>query len=195
MSISMIRSLQRASRVPAQSLARMSFSTTPTRAYDDERGGYGGDRGGYGGNQSRGGYGDREGRGGGGRSGYGDRQGGGGGSYSDRRGGGGYGSRPQRRAPQGTPSDTRVFVAGLPWTVRDNDLAGFFEEFNPTDVTVVMDRIDPSRSKGFGFLRVADKSTQEALIAKFNGAEMDGRTLVVNAGFDRTEQPRSDPEY
>jgi RNA recognition motif-containing protein len=45
------------------------------------------------------------------------------------------------------------------------------------------------RSKGFGFVEFANDADADAAIAKWNGAELDGRKLTVNEA--RPMEPRA----
>jgi RNA recognition motif-containing protein len=49
---------------------------------------------------------------------------------------------------------------------------------------MVTDR-DTGRSRGFAFVEMSSKSEGEAAIAKFNGSELDGRSLTVNEAKPR----------
>ena len=55
---------------------------------------------------------------------------------------------------------------------------------------VIMDR-DAGRSKGFGFVEMANAAEADAAIAALNGKENGGRALKVNEAKPREERPRS----
>ena len=83
-----------------------------------------------------------------------------------------------------------IFVAGLSFKVNDNDLASIFEEYGSiTSARVITDR-QSGRSKGYGFVEIADDEAAEKAIAELNGAEYDGRTLSVSEAKPREERPR-----
>ena len=48
------------------------------------------------------------------------------------------------------------------------------------DAVVLTDK-QTGKSKGFGFVEMSSAEELSAAIAKFNGYEMQGRTIVVNA--------------
>ena len=50
--------------------------------------------------------------------------------------------------------------------------------------SVVEDR-DTGRSRGFGFVEMSSKEEGEAVIAQFNGKEVNGRALTVNEAKPR----------
>jgi RNA recognition motif-containing protein len=50
----------------------------------------------------------------------------------------------------------RLFAGNLPWSVDDNGLRDLFSTFGEvTDCKVIMDR-ETGRSRGFGFVEMAD---------------------------------------
>jgi len=82
-----------------------------------------------------------------------------------------------------------IFVAGLSFKVNDADLASLFEEYGSiTSAKVITDR-QSGRSKGYGFVEIADDEAAEKAIAELNGAEYDGRTLSVSEAKPREERP------
>jgi len=84
-----------------------------------------------------------------------------------------------------------IFVAGLSFKVNDADLASLFEEYGTiASAKVITDR-QSGRSKGYGFVEIADNKAAEKAIAELNGAEYDGRTLSVSEAKQREERPRN----
>jgi len=84
-----------------------------------------------------------------------------------------------------------IFVAGLSFKVNDADLASLFEEYGTiTSAKVITDR-QSGRSKGYGFVEIAENEAAEKAIAELNGAEYDGRTLSVSEAKPREERPRN----
>ena len=84
-----------------------------------------------------------------------------------------------------------IFVAGLSFKVNDADLASLFEEYGTiASAKVITDR-QSGRSKGYGFVEIADNEAAERAIAELNGAEYDGRTLSVSEAKPREERPRN----
>ncbi|HSX04889.1 MAG TPA: RNA-binding protein [Candidatus Saccharimonadales bacterium] len=75
---------------------------------------------------------------------------------------------------------TKLFVGSLPWAVDDQALEDLFKEFGAVlSAKVIMDR-ETGRSKGFGFVEFEDDAAAKAAIAKLNGTDMQGRTIVVS---------------
>jgi RNA recognition motif-containing protein len=96
----------------------------------------------------------------------------------------------QVRAQQAQPRrakaiSSRLFVGSLSWGTSDDDLRDAFSEFgNVTDAVVVCDR-DTGRSRGFGFVVMEDRRDAARAIQELDGAELDGREIVVNLATER----------
>lgn len=73
-----------------------------------------------------------------------------------------------------------IYVGNLSWNLKDQDLAGLFTPYGEvSSAKIVMDKFT-NRSKGFGFVEMANDEQAQAAINELNGAEVDGRNLVVN---------------
>ncbi len=78
-----------------------------------------------------------------------------------------------------------IYVGNLSYKVRENDLQGVMEEYGQvTSCKIVKDR-DTGRSKGFGFVEMSDDAAATKAIEELNGAEFDGRTMVVKEARPR----------
>lgn len=81
-----------------------------------------------------------------------------------------------------------IFVSNLSFAVQDDDLKGFFEPFGEVvSARVVTDR-ETRRSRGFGFVEMANKAEAEKAIAELDGAVADGRAIRVNEARPREER-------
>jgi cold-inducible RNA-binding protein len=73
----------------------------------------------------------------------------------------------------------KLYVGNLSYAVNDTSLRGLFEAHGAVQsATVVVDR-DSGRSKGFGFVEMADEDAKKAMQA-LNGSQHEGRTIRVN---------------
>ena len=73
----------------------------------------------------------------------------------------------------------KLYVGNLPYAVDDSRLRELFGAFGaPLSATVVIDRA-MGRSKGYGFVEMADEEARKA-IAALNQSLLDGRTILVN---------------
>lgn len=87
----------------------------------------------------------------------------------------------------------KLFVGGLSWNTTSDELRRAFEAFcTVTDAKVISDR-DTGRSRGFGFVTLADASELRATIEQMDGFMLDGRSLRVNEANDRPQSSSSAP--
>ncbi|KAJ3145869.1 hypothetical protein HK101_002395 [Irineochytrium annulatum] len=93
-------------------------------------------------------------------------------------------------APDGPPSDTLLFVANLPFKVDDEALKVIFSGYKVTSAQVVCVR--SGRSKGYGFVEVADKAEQTRVLSELQNVQVDGRDLIIRAG--RQSSHKADAE-
>jgi RNA recognition motif-containing protein len=81
-----------------------------------------------------------------------------------------------------------IYVGNLPYTYTNSDLEELFQaKGQVSSAQVIMDR-DTGRSRGFGFVEMANDEEGRAAISEFNGAEVAGRRLNVNEA--RPREPR-----
>ena len=84
---------------------------------------------------------------------------------------------------------TRIYVGNLPFSTNEQELRAMFEAHGTVNnASVVADR-DTGRSRGFGFVEMADAAQANAAIAALNGFSVGGRALVVNEARPREERP------
>jgi cold-inducible RNA-binding protein len=83
----------------------------------------------------------------------------------------------------------KLFVGGLPFSTSTEALRELFNQVEGVDnVTVVTDR-DTGRSRGFGFVEMSTSEAADAAVRKFNGYNLEGRTLKVE--ISKPSAPRS----
>jgi cold-inducible RNA-binding protein len=79
----------------------------------------------------------------------------------------------------------KIYVGNLNYDTQESDLRALFAAHGAVQsVSIITDR-DTGRSKGFGFVEMADGAATQAAITALNGKELDGRTLRVNMAMDR----------
>lgn len=82
-----------------------------------------------------------------------------------------------------------IYVGNLPFQATEADLRSLFADYGTvTSAAVITDR-DTGRSRGFGFVEMAEESAAREGIEKLDGHEWDGRRLTVNQA--RPRQARS----
>jgi RNA recognition motif-containing protein len=83
----------------------------------------------------------------------------------------------------------RIYVGNLPWSYGSAELEQLFTQYGQVAAAeVIMDR-ETGRSRGFGFVQMANDADMEPAINALNGYNCGGRPLVVNEARERT--PRS----
>jgi cold-inducible RNA-binding protein len=82
----------------------------------------------------------------------------------------------------------KLFVGNFSFTTTEADLRQWFEPYGAVDsASVVTDR-DTGRSRGFGFVEMANNDEAEAAISALNGKEIAGRALSVNEARPKAER-------
>jgi RNA recognition motif-containing protein len=75
--------------------------------------------------------------------------------------------------------------------VDNQKLQDLFSQFgNVASAQVVMDRMT-GRSRGFGFVEFEDDAAADEAVNKMNGADVDGRKIVVNEARPREDRPQN----
>ena len=84
----------------------------------------------------------------------------------------------------------KLYVGNLSFDTTENDLQDLFEKHGAVrEVALINDRVT-GRSRGFGFVTMADATAGTAAINALNGKEIQGRALTVNEARAREERPR-----
>jgi len=81
----------------------------------------------------------------------------------------------------------KLYVGNLSFRVTSEDLQEHFATAGAVEsANVVYDR-ETGRSRGFGFVEMADEEAANTAIAQFNGQDYDGRNMVVNEARPRED--------
>lgn len=83
----------------------------------------------------------------------------------------------------------KLYVGNLSYSVTSATLEQLFAEFGQVRSAEVIQDRDTGRSKGFGFVEMADDNSANEAIRALNEKEHDGRPLTVNEAKPRTERP------
>jgi len=84
-----------------------------------------------------------------------------------------------------------IFIGSLPFSLQEDELKEFFEEFGEVASAKIITDKFTGRSKGFGFVEMPDDEAAKKAIEELNGAEVGGRSIVVNKAEERKERSRS----
>ena len=81
-----------------------------------------------------------------------------------------------------------IFVGSLPYRMQEGELSELFQDFGEvTAARIIKDRAT-GRSKGYGFVEMSDDEAAKRAIEELNGAEVGGRSIVVNVAQDRADR-------
>ena len=80
-----------------------------------------------------------------------------------------------------------IYVGNLSYEVTEEDLKEAFEGFGQIESVKIIKDNYSGRSKGFGFVEMANNADAQSAIDGLNDKELKGRTLKVNKARPRTE--------
>ena len=86
---------------------------------------------------------------------------------------------------------TKLYVGNLSYSTTSEQLKEVFSQAGEVvSATVLSDKMT-GRSRGFGFVEMADDAGAQKAIETFNGYKLDDRELTVNEARPMTERPRT----
>ncbi len=81
-----------------------------------------------------------------------------------------------------------IYVGNLNWGMTSDDLYNLFATYGEVgSAKIVSDKFNNNRSKGFGFVEMADDEAARTAITGLNESEVMGRKIVVNESAPRQE--------
>ncbi len=84
-----------------------------------------------------------------------------------------------------------IYVGNLNWSMTSEDLLNLFAPYGEvTSAKIVTDKFNNNRSKGFGFVEMADDEAARTAIAALHDQDISGRKIVVNESTPRPEGER-----
>jgi cold-inducible RNA-binding protein len=89
---------------------------------------------------------------------------------------------------QGAERLKNIFVGNLSFNTSEDELRQLFEPHGQVDRVSIMTDRDTGRSRGFGFVEMANNEDGEKAIAALNGTQVSGRTINVNEARPKTER-------
>ena len=81
-----------------------------------------------------------------------------------------------------------IFVGNLSFSSTEDTVRGLFERYGVVNSARIMTDRDTGRSRGFGFVEMANDSEADQAIAALNGFSMEGRALNVNEARPKPER-------
>ncbi len=80
----------------------------------------------------------------------------------------------------------RLYVGNLSYSVTSDDLQQLFEQYGAVTSAQVLSDRETGRSRGFGFVEMANDDEADSAIESLDGTDHDGRRLTVNEAKPRT---------
>lgn len=87
--------------------------------------------------------------------------------------------------------NNKLFVGNLPYKMTSEDLKALFAEFGEVVEAVILTDKFSGRSKGFGFVTMANEEMAQAAIKGLDQKDLEGRNIKV----DVARPPREKNEY
>ena len=85
-----------------------------------------------------------------------------------------------------------IYVSNLSFNVQDEDLREFFTPYGEVSSAKVITDRETGRSRGFGFVEMADDAAAQKAIAELDNGTVEGRTIKVMEAKPREEKPARD---
>ena len=107
------------------------------------------------------------------------------------------GSGPPMRGgerPGASSPDRTIYVGNLPYDATPQEVEALFSDKGivaPARVSLPMD--EDGRKRGFGFVSMPSVESANAAIEALRGADIRGRSLVVNLAYPKGERPAREP--
>ncbi len=82
-----------------------------------------------------------------------------------------------------------IYVGNLPYSIDRDQLRDIFAAYGEVAAARIVNDRETGRSKGFGFVEMADDAQARAAIEALNGSDIGGRKAVVNEARPREPRP------
>lgn len=81
-----------------------------------------------------------------------------------------------------------IYIGSLNFKMNEGQLKELFEEYGEvTSAKIIIDKYS-GKSKGFGFVEMPNDAEAKKAIEELNGAEIQGRKIIVNESIERPER-------
>jgi RNA recognition motif-containing protein len=88
-----------------------------------------------------------------------------------------------------------IYVSNLSFNVQDEDLKEFFTPYGEVTSAKIITERETGRSRGFGFVEMADETASNKAITELNGATVQNRAITVSVAKPREERPASNRNF
>lgn len=83
----------------------------------------------------------------------------------------------------------KLYVGNLSFDASESDLRDLFAQAGQVESAKIITDMYTSRSRGFGFVEMANREEGQKAIDQFNGKELKGRPIVVNEAKPQERRP------
>ena len=80
-----------------------------------------------------------------------------------------------------------IYVGNISYSSTEEDLTNIFAEYGTVNSVKIIINKHTGRSKGFGFVEMADSAEGQKAVENLDGFEIDGRSLRVDPANEREE--------
>jgi cold-inducible RNA-binding protein len=84
--------------------------------------------------------------------------------------------------------EAKLYVGNLPYTISETELQEMFAQAGEVKSVVIIKDRESGRSKGFGFVEMANAEDAQKAITLYNGKASGGRALTVNMARPQEER-------
>lgn len=84
----------------------------------------------------------------------------------------------------------KLYVGNLPFSATEETLTATFSQCGTVSSARIITDRDSGRSKGFGFVEMADAAEAQAAIEKFDGSDCEGRPMNVSIAKPMVEREK-----
>jgi RNA recognition motif-containing protein len=89
----------------------------------------------------------------------------------------------------------KIYVGNLSFNTGESDLNALFATYGEILSAKLIEDRETGRSKGFGFIEMANENDALSAISGLNGKEVDGRTIKVNEAQDKPKNNNNRNRY
>jgi len=82
----------------------------------------------------------------------------------------------------------KLYVGNLPFSLDEEGFKKLFEGYEVEEITLIRNKFS-GRSKGFGFVTIADDEAAKKVMAEMNDKEVEGRPLKISEARPMEERP------
>lgn len=86
---------------------------------------------------------------------------------------------------------TNIFISNLSFRINDEDLRQLFEDYGEINSAKVITDRYTGKSRGFGFVEMANDELAKKAIEELDRAEYDGKVITVSVAKPKAERSNS----